>query len=190
MTFRTSPSAHDYLNFAQQDLDEGSSSRQLINALSNAKRSLHMRLEDLCIGFGAKDLKNLKNFPSLINFVRKCGLVAPRILERINKARNNVEHAFQIPTPDQVENFVDIVELFINATDRWRYRQPCDMNIYHVNEGTGIALYRASFDWPTGTCALYIGPPKTKKNNCQIHYIKSDDPKFYEWVTLLIKNDY
>lgn len=55
---RQNPSAEDYLDFARQDLADGITPRHLINALSNAKRALHMRMEDVCLGFGAVSLKN------------------------------------------------------------------------------------------------------------------------------------
>ncbi|MFH6600771.1 hypothetical protein ACEVAQ_18880 [Ectopseudomonas khazarica] len=190
MSFRDSPSAHDYLDFAQQDLHDGNTSRHLINALSNAKRSLHMRLEDLCLGFGARDLKKLGRYPSLIDFIRKCGFVAPRILDKINKARNSVEHEFKIPTHEETENFVDIVELFLSATDRWRYRQPCDVDIKHIASSGSIALHGISFNWKNGICTLYIGTPEQRKIHCTTQMINSDQPIFFEWVKLTLKNDY
>lgn len=133
MPTRTEPSADDYLAFSQADLAGGASPRHLVNGLSNAKRALHLRLEDLALGFGAANQKDLRNFPKLVAYVRNCGLVTPRILDRLNKLRNAVEHEYVIPALSEVENLIDVTELFLAATERWIQRQPCD-----VDFGPGI----------------------------------------------------
>lgn len=157
MPVRTAPiSAEDYLTFAQQDLKDGKDSRNLVNALSNTKRSLHLRLEDLCLGFGSKDLRNLRSFPALVNHVRDCGLVAPRVLERLNTQRNATEHEYSLPVEADVENFIDIVQLFLAATERWVLRRPSDIefSMKDPDNHTGIRSIRFIFKWKEGKVAV------------------------------------
>jgi hypothetical protein len=104
----------DFLKYAEADIlskDKGS----LVNALSNTKRALDCQIEIIICDHGLK--KKLKkkrwNLPKKINFLREKYIVAPRVLEKINKTRNMLEHEFKKPSIDKVEDALDIVTLFI-----------------------------------------------------------------------------
>lgn len=107
-----------YFDFALADLSDGHGSRSRINAFSNAKRALHFQVEILADAFGIKQAPNVnrKAFPSVLDFCSKCGVVTPRILRKLNRVRNAMEHEYYIPSDDQTEDFVDVVELFLAAT--------------------------------------------------------------------------
>lgn len=130
---RASPSSYDFLDYAKQDLIDGQVPRNLINSISNAKRSLHSRLEDLCVGFGVKKSRNWKVFPLLIDYVRSCGIVVPQVLNMLNSLRNEVEHEYIVPSPEKVDIFIGVVELFLVATDRCLDRQPFEAEITKKN---------------------------------------------------------
>lgn len=102
---------------------EGYVSRNLINSVSNAKRALHSRLEDVCFGFEAKNNRYSKKFPCMIKCIRACGVVAPEVLHLLNSLRKDVEHEYAIPHLEDVPIFIGVVELFLSATDRWKDRQ-------------------------------------------------------------------
>ena len=51
--------------------------------------------------------------------MNELGLVAPRVLKKINKQRNLLEHQFVKPNRESVEDFIDIVMLFIASTERY-----------------------------------------------------------------------
>lgn len=153
-------SASNLLDFAIADLKDGdvaasASPRHLVNALSNAKKALHLRLEDVCLGFGCGSLKSVKSFPKLIAYARNCGVVAPRVLERLNSRRNMVEHEFDVPKKEDVENFVDVVQLFLAVTDRWELRMPEDVDYHGTAAASNGSLLRGlHFDWTRGAVAL------------------------------------
>jgi len=109
----------DYLNFASEDLKEKKDKRSLVNALSNAKRSLHFQIDLLTKAFGISNLapKSRLDFPRKLDFCVQCGIVGPQILRKINRLRNIVEHEYYVPELNEVEDFIDITELFIAATD-------------------------------------------------------------------------
>src|SRR5262245_40283381 len=48
--------------------------------------------------------------------LKELGVIAPRILSKINRHRNELEHEYTCPDPDSVEDFVDVVALFLEAT--------------------------------------------------------------------------
>lgn len=104
----------DFLTYAEADIstkDKGS----LVNALSNTKRALDCQIEIIICEHGLqKKLKKERwNFPKKIKFLREKRIVAPRVLEKINKTRNTLEHDFKKPTKDNVEDALDITTLFI-----------------------------------------------------------------------------
>ncbi|WP_060988419.1 hypothetical protein [Photobacterium leiognathi] len=114
----------DYLNFAKQDIEEVEGSRSLINAFLNAKRALHYQIDLLIEAYGYKSHKNRNTFPAKQEYCKKCGIVSPGILDKLNKVRNDIEHDYTVPTKSEVDDFIDVVELFLAATDRFFYRLP------------------------------------------------------------------
>ncbi|WP_073110353.1 hypothetical protein [Pollutimonas bauzanensis] len=193
MEVRTEPlSAADYLSFAALDLVDGKTSRHLVNALSNAKKALHLRLEDLCLGFGAVDLKNLRTFPALIKYIRECGLVAPRVLDRLNAQRNAVEHDYILPVEPDVETFVDVAHLFVAATDRWVSRRPCQIGCSGIEVSINALefdLTQIAFDWPQGVAALIFKESKSvaRALSERIEY-KSPSAEFFQCVRFAVRH--
>jgi len=110
-------SSAEYLKFAEEDLKENSE-RGRVNALSNAKRSLDARIESVLIGFGFHRIAKTENWkmPKKLSFLSDLGILTPRVLTKLNKTRNLIEHEFHCPTREQVEDFVDVVALFNEST--------------------------------------------------------------------------
>jgi hypothetical protein len=115
-----------YLGFARIDLHHPYR-RNRINALSNAKRGLHLQVDAHgdALGLGKLPKNERRHFPQKLNFLSRCGLVAPRILQRLNRLRNAVEHDYVIPEIQDVQDFVDVVELFIKSS------APCRVSFPH-----------------------------------------------------------
>jgi hypothetical protein len=193
MPIRQNPSSYDYLSFAKQDLLDGHTSRHLVNSIANAKRALHLRLEDLCLGFGAGNLKKLKRFPQLMEYVQSCGIVAPEVLRRLNQLRNDVEHDYEIPKLIEVEIYTDVVELFLSATDRWRDRQPCDAEYYQELEtevGT-FSIVGLAFDWKNGIASVkYLAQNAASRNAASGLDYRSPSKEYFECVQFLLVNNY
>jgi hypothetical protein len=128
----------DYLSFAQEDLKDNSE-RGRVNALSNAKRSFDARVESILIGFGFHRIAKAQNWnvPKKLEFVSSLGIVTPRVLTKLNRTRNLIEHEFHCPAREQVEDFVDIVALFNESTKLYLNHLPneaeiCDENAYET----------------------------------------------------------
>lgn len=107
----------DFLDYAQLDLNSNLPNR-FVNALSNAKRALDCQVVCLLDVFGILKLADKKHwgFPSKIDALKKIGILAPKILTKINNTRNLLEHEFANPNSEQVNDFIDIVALFIEST--------------------------------------------------------------------------
>lgn len=189
-------SASNLLDFAIADLKDGdvaasASPRYLVNALSNAKKALHLRLEDVCLGLGCGSLKSVNSFPKLIAYARNCGVVAPRVLERLNSRRNMVEHEFDVPKKEDVENFVDVVQLFLSATDRWEFRMPEDVDYDGTAAASNGSLLRGLyFDWTRGAVTLKFkaaGAQFTDPSDLLTFESPSDE--FFQCVRFVLEND-
>lgn len=191
MEVRAEPlSAADYLSFAALDLVEGKTPRHLVNALSNAKKALHLRLEDLCLGFGGVNLKSRKTFPDLISYIRECGLVAPRVLDRLNAQRNAVEHDYILPVETDVETFVDVAHLFVAATDRWVSRRPCQIGCSGIEISINSLKYnlaRIDFIWRQGVVSIVLKESKSTPRALieKIEY-KSPSAEFFKFVRFAV----
>lgn len=120
----------DFLTYAESDLTSNYS-HNLINSLSNAKRALDCQVDILLMAFGFYKISKEKmwGFPKKIELIKNIGIIAPRVLLKINKVRNLMEHEYSKPTFEQVEDFVDIVSLFIASTDKFIFDFPDRLEI-------------------------------------------------------------
>lgn len=86
----------EYLEFSQADIT-GTDKRSTINALSNAKRALECQLDSLLLAFGLGPLSRKWHVPKKLEVLKDIGIVAPRILAKINRHRNEMEHGYTCP---------------------------------------------------------------------------------------------
>ena len=58
--------------------------------------------------FGLKEIAEKKRwgFPKKIEALTRLGILAPRILNKINRTRNLLEHEFTKPNDEQVSDFI------------------------------------------------------------------------------------
>lgn len=124
------PMPESYIDFAREDINDGTSKRVNINAVGNAKRALHLQVENLCDAFAWQRVKKKRSYPFgvRLEFIRECGIISPAILSRLNKTRNRVEHDYYIPTRDEAIDYIDIVELFVSATKDILNRFPSNID--------------------------------------------------------------
>ncbi len=121
--------ASKFIAFANEDLETEDSERARVNAISNAKRALPQRVDLLVdtLGFEHWESKEKKHFPKKLEFCAKCGIIAPRILRKLNSTRNRVEHDYDIPDRPETEDFVDVVSLFLAGTQNLIYQFPAEL---------------------------------------------------------------
>lgn len=112
--------SEDFMAFAKEDLTN-TDVRSLVNALSNIKRAIDCRIFALLYYFGvyATAKKEKWNFPKCADFLSQIGVLAPNILKKINRKRNELEHDFKKPTYEDVVDYYDIASLFLESTNQF-----------------------------------------------------------------------
>ena len=112
--------------------------------------------------------------------LNKLGVVAPRILRKINKIRNILEHKYKLPDKKEVEDAIDIGILFIEYTNKFIYNfvkgfdGSCEDAVLYIGfEGDKIKI-------------IFYGPDPKHKN----FSLTNKDSGFYDWVNFVIKNGY
>lgn len=191
-----------YLNFAKRDFSESDGLRSLTNAISNAKRSLHLQSELLSDALGIKSItpRGQISFPKRIGFLRDCGVVGGTILNKLNSIRNTVEHDYIVPDAIVVQDFIDVVELFVAASERLIRSFPSMADIkyeYCLDDAPAVDTLL----FPPGEGQIYLYSHQTDKavreelrsmdvDEWQKKYSIKFTPKnqeYYGWVKWLIK---
>ena len=169
---------NQFLIFAELDLT-APYEHNLINALSNAKRALDSQIDTLLLGFDfylvAKN--NMWGFPKKIELIQKLGILAPRVLKKINTTRNLMEHQFVKPKQEMVEDFVDIVSLFLASTDKYIYELPGDCEL--VNEILTDFWLQMSLELTAHKLSLSV------KSNNQVNFTKDYKSADADYLPLL-----
>ena len=105
---------HDFLSFAEKDILQDDV-RGFVNGLSNAKRAIDCQVEKLLAGLG---LPSARSFPKKMALLTELGVIAPRIVTKVVRTRNYLEHEYRKPEKEQVEDAVDVATLFVAALER------------------------------------------------------------------------
>ncbi len=176
-----------YLSFAQRDLEDAKTNRNFVNCVANAKRAIHYQVDALskAFSFELSQYSKANNFPSKYEFLKKCGVIAPRLMNRLNRLRNSIEHDYYIPSIEEAEEYVEIAELYLAATNQ------ISINFPHYTTGDLMdddEDYDPSLDLPLlieikipegkGTLEIYCGENKLIERNIQDH-------DYYDWVSCI-----
>ncbi len=117
-----------FLTYAENDLTLGNENN-IINALANSKRAMMCVMDGLFDSLGLRPVRD--NFPSRIKLLDEVGVLAPRILHKVNRIRNLMEHDYKMPTLEEVEEAFDISNLFVAAVMN-------SMNMFNSQFSIGI----------------------------------------------------
>ena len=138
-----------YLRYAKEDIDQQAfrDTHRAINSISNSKKAIDCRIEDiLCYwGISHPDNKNARiHFPGKVEILSKLGINTPLLINNINKQRNRVEHYFTEPSLKDARDFYELAELYIGYTSRYipevheTHEELFDLGEYNdVGEGVG-----------------------------------------------------
>jgi len=117
--------ANQFRGFAIED-SKTDSVHGRVNALSNIKRAIECRIDELlyfyCLYIKSK--RENWNFPKKIEILGELGIIAPRILTKINQQRNLLEHEYINPSPENVDDALDVAILFLGYTDIFTSKGP------------------------------------------------------------------
>jgi hypothetical protein len=138
---------NNFLKFADSDL-HSTYEHHFVNALSNIKRAIDCQVDSLLFGFALfeESKKRFANFPQKIEVLNSLGIISPRILQKVNKKRNLLEHEYVKPVDDDVEDAYDIATLFIVYTDKFLFKALVECNVINKKQDENIEFvldYRA-----------------------------------------------
>ncbi|CAI8749380.1 hypothetical protein [Pseudomonas sp. IT-P260] len=100
----------EFLTLAEEDFQRGGLSA-LVNATTNAKRAVVSQMDQLLISFGYKSTSF--EVPRKLEKLQALGLLAPRLLRKVVKMRNILEHEYKKPSLAAVEEVLDIASLYL-----------------------------------------------------------------------------
>ena len=111
-----------FLIFAKSDFKDNNE-KGLINALSNAKRAISNRMDEIIKLSCLQKISSKKrwNIPRKMDKLNTIGIFVPRLLKKnITSKRNLLEHEYIIPVDSQeVEDVIEIAELFLASTEKY-----------------------------------------------------------------------
>ena len=170
--------AEDFLSFAEEDV-KGDKDKDIINALSNAKRAIENRMDHLLYAFGYPILEEHWNFPEKIDMLNNLGIIAPRILRKINTIRNLLEHEYKLPNKAEVEDAIDVAILFLESTKKFIYQFVADFTCYDKEHRLNLEFkdHREIKIW-------IISPED------EVFSITYKDSTFCDWLRFLIESAY
>lgn len=135
--------SEDFLEYSKKDL-KSDDDHKLINSLSNTKRAIHCQVDSLLCRFGFYNKNKRKGFPEKIEIIRELGVLSPNILTRINKKRNLLEHEYVNPTIQEVEDALDIAELFIESSNKYLSYVPRCYSVCKNGDNMEISFHYGS----------------------------------------------
>lgn len=175
----------DFMRFAKEDLEE-KADRSLVNALSNIKRAIDCRIASLLCFFGLfkKAKKEDWSFPRSADFLLKTGVIAPTILKKINKKRNELEHDFKKPVYDEVTDFFDIASLFLSYTKQFIQKTYIEeFEIFAEEEHSPIL--RAKIDYKDEVIELNFS--REKRDNVHLRIPINDEENYAKALSCIVK---
>lgn len=123
----------EFLSFAKADFREGGKKGR-INALTNAKRAIDCQIDLIFKSFGYDfdnfpkylsrfsnyfcNLDRRKSVSAKLKIINAFGMAPARLVGDARALRNKMEHYYNNPEEEDVWQSLEVVELFLSATER------------------------------------------------------------------------
>ena len=164
--------AADFIGFAELDL-KNSSDRNIVNALRNIKTAIENRMDCIFFAFKYYELSKDWNFPEKVEKLNYLGIITPRILTKINRIRNLLEHQYQIPKKQEVMEAYDVAILFLAYTKNFLKKFVSDGGFYTEDDGVYV-----SFEFQNSGIEIAVDRSK--------YSIGTKDTIYDDWISLII----
>ena len=174
----------DFIRYAEQDLNDNDD-RAIVNAISNAKRAIDCRTDMI--------LKALNISSSLIkkskfDVLQEFGIVASRIIKKIRKVKNLMEHEYILPKIEVAEDAVDIAMLFEASANRVFHLFPEVIYITNLDVLPGKAghLFNNYIEFFFKNDGYYIYGIKDLKEIHEEIFVSDDSPLHYQITKIYV----
>jgi hypothetical protein len=207
----TELSPRDFIRFSKEDIKE-ETLKGLINSLTNAKRAIDCQIDNVLIEFGLENDKidkasenlindlNLqkKDLPYKLKLVQALGFAPGGLTAKVRSLRNKLEHSYKIPKRNEVDEAIEIAELFIlsieskmkmlddhfvlSSTNFQHYDDPEKFKKNLLNPIMFTSQISVKF-WPY-TKLIEVTPIQNSKTKKKIIY-KCDSSLYYYYLRLM-----
>lgn len=106
------PEPFEYLDYAKKDIAKADV-HGAIDGISNAKRAIHLVIDKYFELLGLDRAYAKASFPAKIEVMELLNAFPTRLIERLNKKRNLIEHEYRTIAREEVIEFIDIAEMFL-----------------------------------------------------------------------------
>jgi hypothetical protein len=187
--------SRDFLSYAEYDVNSNYE-HHLINALSNVKRAIDCQIDSLLFAFGLYRKSKEENwrFPYKVSILKELGITSPRILNKINTKRNQLEHQYSSAKREDVEDALDVATLFNAYTGRFLINALIEGEIHNddteknvVIEGTNITVcdfIKIGIDYDKSI--LIIGSFSEKENKHISIEIPVTKDEYFDYLKIYI----
>lgn len=107
----------EFLTWAQQDIKKDGGRRAIANALTNTKRALHARIDEILDSVRvryANDWRNHPNTASKLKVLEHLKIQTTYIADVLTSRRNDLEHYYKLPSLQQVRADVQTGSLLLD----------------------------------------------------------------------------
>ncbi len=197
----------DFLKFAKEDL-HSDDERGIVNALSNAKRSIDCQIDEIfeTLGVNYLDLpKSLEEFvgyfgfkddiPFKLKVIQGLNIAPSLIISKARTLRNKLEHFYKRPELNEVREAIDVAELFIRSVEG-KFKVPTndffltdEENVIEEEFNSFKNGYSIEFDFDKKQLDMGFTIEGQKRQKL---IIKPDVPEFFAVIRLMnsIDDDY
>ena len=129
------PEPRDYIVYALSEAQH-SDPPNLINAVANAKRAVHLAVESLVQLYCLAGYARKRGFPGLLALFQNLGAFPTRLMAALNRRRNEIEHEYQTPSMNEVGDFTEMAELFVGLC--YRFFRAAVIGVYTGHVGAAV----------------------------------------------------
>jgi len=155
-------SPNDFLTWAKQDI-QGGDRRSIANALTNTKRAIHARIDEILYALRvqyANDWSKTPKTSEKLKVLKRLSIPITSIVEVITNRRNDLEHTYLLPSLEQVRADVETSELWLDKSNSYLLPSVVLIGLSVKSIGSGANA-------------------TTKKNTFNATFAEPDKVKFY-----------
>lgn len=111
----------EFLTWAKQDI-RGGGRRERANALTNAKRAIHGRIDQILLAVRVRYANDWPDRPKTsdkLNVLKKLNIPTTDIVDVLTRRRNDLEHFYLLPSTGQVRSDVQVTELWLKQSQTY-----------------------------------------------------------------------
>ena len=113
----------------------------------------------------------------------KIGVIAPSILKKINKKRNQLEHDFKKPAYGEVTDFLDVASLFLGFTNQFFHKTY--VGSFEIFPEEELPILRIKFEREQGMIELEFQKEIGKREKLKVSV--DDEENYAKALSCVVK---